>query len=209
MVILNLDDLTRKNLKIALILFCIYLIGFILLEQINQSPIIDTKTWLDSYIPFNEYFVLFYISWYVYMFLGFIYFIFIDKNNFQRTCFYLFTGMFISLIIYFICPNGQSLRVNVYNDNLFQLMIHLIYSIDTPTNVCPSLHVYNSIMMYVSLYKSEIFKSHKILNVILFVLVIFICLSTLFIKQHAVIDVIGGIILCIIIYMIGKYKFQY
>lgn len=206
---MKLNKQSISHIKTIFILFIIYIIAFILLERINTSTIVYTETYLDSLIPFNEFFIIFYISWYVYIFLGFIYFVFQNDFKFKRTCFYMFSGMFISLIIYFIFPTGQNLRVNLNNENICQFIISLIYTVDTPTNVCPSIHVYNSIMMYISLYKNSVFDKNKLLQIMLFILVILICLSTLFIKQHAFIDVIAAIVLCIVIYLIGKFKFQY
>lgn len=43
-------------------------------------------------------------------------------------CFYMFSGMFISLLIYFVIPTVQSIYT-------CQLIINLIYTVDTPTNV--------------------------------------------------------------------------
>jgi membrane-associated phospholipid phosphatase len=206
---MKINKLTIQHLKIIIVLFLIYMISFIFLEKTNTSNILYTSTFIDEYFPFNEYFVIFYISWYVYILLGFTYFIFQNDYEFKRCCFYMFFGMFMTLIFYYLFPNGQDLRVNLDNNNFCQFIINIIYTIDTPTNVCPSLHVYNSIMMYISLYKSSIFQKYNKLKYLLLILVILICLSTLFIKQHTFIDIVGAIILCFIVYIIGRLKFKY
>ena len=94
--------------------------------------------------------------------------------------------------------------MNLNNTNIFQTLVSFIYTIDSPTNVCPSIHVYNSIMMMISLFKSECMKNHKLLSVINIIIAVLICLSTMFIKQHAFVDVVLAIVLCIVIYNIGK-----
>lgn len=199
----------NESIKKLLIFFVVYMIGFLFLENRVSYRMVYTDSIIDSYIPFNEYFVIPYLLWFLFIGLGFCYFVFIDQSGFQRTCFYLFSGMLIALLVYIIFPNGQSLRVNLNNDNIFQYLVSLIYSVDPAVNVCPSIHVYNSIMMMASLYKSEMFKERKWLVMSCFILTVLICMSTLLIKQHAFIDVICAIVLCIVIYNIGKRKFGY
>lgn len=196
-------------LKHVIIFFIIYMIFFLILEYKDSSIYFNTDSWIDQYIPFNEYFVIPYLLWFIYIPIGFIYFMFIDQSGFQRTCFYLFTGMVACLIIYAVFPNQQSLRVELNNANIYQYLVSFIYSVDSPTNVCPSIHVYNSIMMMITLQKSEYIQNNKYLSVINIILSIAICLSTVIIKQHAFIDVIFAIILSIIIYQIGKLKWHY
>ena len=200
-----------SHLKSVLYFFIFYLIGFTFLENKfnSNASVLMTDSILDQYIPFNEYFVIPYLLWFVYIALGFAYFIFKDQENFNRMCFYLFWGMGISLLICLLIPNGQILRVDLANENICQQLVSFLYSTDTSTNVFPSIHAYNSIMMMVSLLKSEKFRKHKILSVIVVVLSVLICMSTVMIKQHAVVDVIGSIILSIIIYMVGKLKYGY
>ncbi len=192
-------------------LFAIYLIGFFVLEQRSAATsFIDTSTWIDQYIPFNEYFVIPYILWFGFIALGFLYFIFIDRAGFQRTCFYLFVGMYTCLLIYFLFPNGQNLRVEIAHENIFQDLVGLIYTVDTSTNVFPSIHVYNSLMMSVTLFESERVRKHPLLIAGIVVLSISICLSTVMIKQHAFIDIIAAIVLSIIVFyayrVMKKYK---
>lgn len=196
-------------IKQVICFFIIYMIFFVILECRDAGTYINTETWIDQYIPFNEYFVVPYILWFVYIACGFIYFVFIEQSGFQRTSFYLFTGMMTCLLLYLIFPNQQNLRVELSHSNIFQCLVSFIYTIDSPTNVCPSIHVYNSLMMMVSIQKSKLIKNHQWLSFLNVALALLICLSTVMIKQHAFIDVVFGVILSIIIYQIGKWKFSY
>jgi membrane-associated phospholipid phosphatase len=130
-------------------------------------------------------------------------------KGYYRTLFYIFAGMYICLIIYTIFPNAQGLRVEGIGDTLFEKLVSLFYSNDTCTNVCPSIHVYNSIMLHVSLLKNEYFKNNKLINYSSLILCILISLSTVFIKQHAAIDGVFSIILCIIIYKAEQFFSRY
>ena len=198
-----------QSLKYLIDFFIAYMIGFMILENQDFSHMIITDTWIDQYIPFNEYFVIPYVLWFVFMVLGFAYFVFIDQSGVKRTYFYLFLGMSSSLLIYALIPTGQNLRVQLYNDNIFQCLVSFIYSVDSSTNVCPSIHVYNSVMMCVSLLKSRKIKQHTWLCFLIIVLAILICMSTVMIKQHAFMDIVWALVLAIVIYSIGKWKFDY
>lgn len=198
-----------QSLKYLIYFFIAYMIGFMILENQDFSHMIITDTWIDQYIPFNEYFVIPYVLWFVFMILGFAYFVFIDQSGIKRTYFYLFLGMSLSLLIYALIPTGQNLRVRLYNDNIFQCLVSFIYSVDSSTNVCPSIHVYNSVMMCVSLLKSHRIKQHTWLCFLIIALAILICMSTVMIKQHAFMDIVWALVLAIVIYSIGKWKFDY
>ena len=198
-----------QSLKYLIYFFIAYMIGFMILENQDFSHMIITDTWIDQYIPFNEYFVIPYFLWFVFMILGFAYFVFIDQSGVKRTYFYLFLGMSSSLLIYALIPTGQNLRVQLYNDNIFQCLVSFIYSVDSSTNVCPSIHVYNSVMMCVSLLKSRRIKQHTWLCFLIIALAILICMSTVMIKQHAFMDIVWALVLAIVIYSIGKWKFDY
>ncbi|UTY40026.1 hypothetical protein NMU03_04265 [Allocoprobacillus halotolerans] len=198
-----------NSLKYLLYFFVAYMIGFMILENQSFSHMMITDSWIDQYIPFNEYFVIPYLLWFVFMVLGFAYFVFIDQSGVKRTYFYLFLGMSLSLLIYAVIPTGQNLRVQLYDENIFQCLVSFIYSIDSSTNVCPSIHVYNSVMMCVSLLKSQRVQQTSWLCVALVILTLLICMSTVMIKQHAFIDIIWALILAVIIYCVGKWKYDY
>lgn len=198
-----------SHIRYLLYFFIIYMIGFTFLENRTASHFIRTETVVDQYIPFNEYFVIPYLLWFVFIVLGFAYFVFVDQSGFKRTCFYLFTGMYICLFIYLILPNEQNLRVTLPNTNIFQMIVSFIYSVDTSTNVCPSIHVYNSIMMAISLFKSKGIQKYKGLCVGIIILVVMICLSTVMIKQHAFIDIVAAIVLSIFIYYVNQWIIKY
>lgn len=194
----------RNELKTLFICTIIFYSIFALLEEIRFPIYSYTETWLDNHIPFIDWFVIPYLLWFGYIAIGFMYFLFKDKKGFYRTCFYIFGGMYICLIIYAIWPNAQNLRIEPNNQDMLHNMLSVIYQNDTSTNVCPSIHVYNSVMMYISLKMNKDFMKHKLLDKVTLLLTILICLSTVFVKQHAVIDVFYALGLCGIVYSIEK-----
>ena len=106
---------------------------------------------------------------------------------------FLVTGMTVFLFISAIYPNGQLLRPESFaRDNIFVHIVQKLYATDTPTNLFPSIHVYNSLGIYFALCHSEKIKKHPWIKYVALVLTICIILSTMFIKQHSVIDVCLG-----------------
>lgn len=195
-----MKDIFKKNkyLIYSLLYFAFYLVFFMLLEK-RDTMIFNTETFIDSYIPFNEYFIVFYLFWFVYMISAFIYYIFIEKESYPRVALYLMIGMTISLTICLIIPNGIHLRPELNDDNIFQVLVSLIYKSDTSTNVFPSIHVYNSVVIAYSLNHSKLLNHNHWKIAINNIVAFMICASTVFLKQHAIIDVIAGIILAYII----------
>jgi membrane-associated phospholipid phosphatase len=138
-----------------------------------------------------------------------VYLFFYSKEEYYRACCFLFTGMTLFLIICTLYPNGLNLREEItYNNNIFSDLVKLLQKADTSTNVFPSIHVYNSIGCCIALFKSKGLKKHKVIKSISGILAFFIILSTMFLKQHSVIDVIGAIVMGGIMYFIVYYKKQ-
>jgi membrane-associated phospholipid phosphatase len=160
---------------------------------------------LDDLIPFNEMFIIPYFLWFIYIFATVAYFLLTSKQDFYKCCAYLFIGMTICLFIYTVWPNGHYLRVNLDSlgrSNIFIDMLSKIYSMDTATNVFPSIHVFNSVGAMIAINKSERLHNIKWLQWFTFVLTVMICLSTVYLKQHSVLDIFGALALNLIMYFI-------
>ena len=178
-----------------------YLICFMLLERFI-TPVIIIHSPLDEMIPFNEYFILPYLLWFPYMFGSLLYFLLKDKRYFQDLCFFMFLGMSISLLTYLIVPNGLNLRVNFTVDNIFVLLVQFIQNVDDSANVCPSIHVASTFSIMLVVLRYPHFKHRFLMNAGSACIGISIILSTMFLKQHSVIDVIAGILLSLLLYFV-------
>lgn len=189
--------------------FFIYLPWFVWLERhITKNYTLVTLDF-DKYIPFNEFFVIPYMLWFVYIAITITYLFFTNKTDYYKCCGFLFLGMTICLLIYTIWPNGQNLRPTTFTrDNLLIDAVKKIYSTDTATNVCPSIHVFNSIGAHIAIARNERLKRHRVLVTGSFLLAILISLSTVFLKQHSIFDGICSIFLSVFCYFI-VYKIDY
>lgn len=179
----------------------IYLVWFSHLERtvISRYRVIHVS--LDDMIPFCEIFVIPYMLWFIYVTVVVSYFFLCDKDDYFRVFTFLCTGMTIFLLVSTLWPNGHHLRPHTMpRDNIFTQMVSALYRTDTPTNLWPSIHVYNSLGCHIAVMKSHRLKKHKGLRVGSFILCVSIIMSTMFIKQHSVFDVATAFILATIMY---------
>lgn len=179
----------------------IYLPWFVYLEKHVTDDYYIIHTALDEKIPFIEIFIVPYMLWFAFIAVTIAYFFFTDKSGFYRLITFLFTGMTLFLIISTIFPNGQILRPAVFDrDNIFIDAVKHLYQTDTPTNIFPSIHVYNSIGACIAIMHSEKLRQFRWVQYGSLVLGTLIILSTMFLKQHSVIDVAGAGFMAAVMY---------
>lgn len=186
-----------------------YLLWFFLLERWDQREWNGIHLALDDLIPFQEIFVIPYLLWFLYVAVTILYFLFTSKEDFVHCTVFLFLGMTICLIIYTIWPSAQNLRpVQFPRDNILTDLVKYLYAADTSTNVCPSIHVFNSIGIHIAISKSRRLKQKPWIQTGSFCLMVSICLATVFLKQHSVFDGICAMVLAVFLYVI-VYKEDY
>ena len=109
--------------------------------------------------------------------------------------------MTIFIIVSYLYPNGLELRPETFTrDNIFVQLTKMIYSMDTPTNVLPSIHVFNSMAVYFAVKHSTKLKNTQAARPGALVMTTIIILSTMFLKQHSVVDVLTALILSCLSY---------
>lgn len=193
----------KQNRDGFLVLFCgaVYLLWFFFLEQhvTNNYHIIHVA--LDDYIPFCEYFIVPYLLWFVYVIGFWCFFYRRERAIFRKMSVFLFTGMFAALLLCTIYPNGTDFRPAVNPDkNVFSALVFWLYGADTPTNVLPSIHVFNSIGIHTAIMQSEYFRNKRGVRSLSFALCVLICMATVFLKQHSIVDVIAASVMAYAVY---------
>ena len=157
---------------------------------------------LDDAIPFLPGFIYFYITWYLYLFLPAIFYL-VKENGpaFTRYALFIILGFSGSLIICMLFPNCQLLRADLpHPDSLSEFIVAAIYAADTPTNVLPSMHVVGCLGVMAAVFDGEDF-AHR--GRWIFVLWgVAICASTVFVKQHSILDVIAGVAFSAVLYLL-------
>ena len=152
---------------------------------------------LDDLIPFNEFFVFFYVGWYFLVFGALAYTLFYDVPRFKKLQIYIIITQVVAMAVYVIYPSRQDLRPEVFpRDNVLTALMGFIYSFDTSTGVCPSLHVgYSMGILSVGLKDKHLSKGWK--AALVFV-VVMICLAVCFVKQHSAVDVLAAMPMCLL-----------
>ncbi|HAZ90422.1 MAG TPA: phosphoesterase [Eubacterium sp.] len=208
----KLIDLFKKNKSVLFFVYpLIYLAIFFYLEK-NIQPTHIIYSEIDGKIPFCEYFIIPYDIWFAYIVLTYIVLFLFSRKDFVPTATIMTIGMTVFLITSFIYPNGlpSDFRPNLDSlnrDNFCIRLVRSLYASDTSTNVFPSIHVFNSLGATYGLCKCN--KIPKPVKYICILLCLSIIASTVFLKQHSIIDCFGGIVLGIVmipVYNIVKEK---
>ena len=147
---------------------------------------------LDDMIPFREGFLIFYCYWYALLAGSLLYFLLYDILSFKRLQIYIMITQAVAMLAYILFPSVQLLRPDSFErDNLLTRLAAFIYAFDTPTGVCPSLHVAYSLgIASVWCHRRNTSLAWKCFMVFSAVA---ISLSTAFVKQHSVVDIFAAL----------------
>ena len=190
--------------SLLLILFwAVVFIRYLLLENLNPAGMYyPVYCPLDDMIPFCEIFLIPYVFWYFFMMGMHLYTILYDQMSFRQYTKFLIFCFGISTVIFLIFPSCQNLRPTVLpRDNILIRAVRLLYRTDTNTNVFPSEHVIGAIAVFVAAMHTQSLRTPWKLAII-GLTSLFICLSTLFLKQHSVLDTVAAVLICILAYLV-------
>jgi len=152
---------------------------------------------LDDLIPFCEWFVIPYVGWYVLIVWSLVYFLLYNPEHFKGLQKYIIVTQVVAMICYILFPTRQDLRPAEFErSNILTWIMGLIYSFDTNTGVCPSLHVAYSIGIASTWLKEKNASGNTKAFVVIFSTLV--CLSVTFTKQHSAVDVLAAIPVCIL-----------
>ena len=177
---------SHKYIWVAIIYFIGYLPWYFGIQQRDMTGFHDVSVHLDHIIPFVPWFVDFYMYWFLFVFGTFLFVFFYDKNEWYKACAMMFGGMTICLIIFTIFPSTFAYRPAVITGT----------------------HVYNSIGCAIALIKSKRFKGNTKIKIFAIASAIMITLSTMFIKQHSVLDALGAAVIAIVLYYVVYVRFD-
>lgn len=172
---------------------------------INDYHLIGSS--IDNMLPYIPEFIYFYMIWYPFEFYS-LYLVYKnDKSNYINTIISLIISFVIMHLIFIIYPTIVDIRPNIDSFNsITTLILYIAFKADTPpVNCFPSGHCILCFIMVFSILKSQnITWKNKSILIIINTLII---LSTLFVKQHVIIDVIGALIISFIsFYVISNLK---
>ncbi len=174
----------------------IYVVWFFALDWTITNPTYIIHSPIDDMIPFCEWFIFPYCSWFGLLVAVTALLWWYDTPSYDKLCLMMFSGMTFCLILYMILPNGVDLRPTVEQvgrDNIAMDLMQLIWKADASNNVCPSIHCQSSACMALAFSESKLARNHPGRKAIACGWAALICLATMFTKQHSIIDVVCGL----------------
>ena len=163
---------------------------------------------IDDLIPVIPVFTVIYLFSYIFWIMAPIVASLTEKNNYVNYLIGLFMAYLIGLLFFIFVPTymdrvKEGLLVIVDKPGIFNLMLKTVYENDGKEiayNLLPSYHCLISAYCYLGIRnREEISKGFRVYSLVMAILV---CLSTIFTKQHYIIDVISGVGISLVCYII-------
>lgn len=180
-------------LAIVLAVYAAYFpISLMTREQQGHSPAL----WIDHATPLSP-------SWifvYALVFLAGLLPIFVvaDRRLFRRVALAYFVFEIVSYALFFIYPVHMTLRPEtVASDSFVMWGLRLCYFVDVPSNCFPSMHVGMAILAGLCCWPVD-----RAIATAGLVVAFAIAASTMLVKQHFLLDVLGGFALAVAMYFI-------
>lgn len=152
---------------------------------------------LDEYLPFCEVFVIPYFFWFLFIIGMHLYTLRYDVDAFRNMMKYFALTYGAALVVYLLFPNCQEFRPGVFpRDNWMVDVVRWLYGFDTNTNVCPSLHVIGSAAVMTTAWRTRRFSTRG-WRLVFAAAAFVISVSTVFLRQHSVLDLLAAIPICV------------
>ncbi len=204
-----LDNIVPKFTRLPLILvlssnfIVYYLTLFLLPDGIKRY---DLSLQLDSKIPTVPFFVLIYVLAFVQWVASYI----LHCRDNPLTCYKITTAGItakLTCLVFFIALPTVITIPEVQGNGFFEWGTRFIHSADRPYNLFPSIHCLESWLCFRGAMMLKRKNYYYITFQGVFTLLVFA--STLFIKQHFIVDVPAGILVCEFGLLISKYAHGY
>jgi membrane-associated phospholipid phosphatase len=184
----------ERSKKIILLLTIIALyLGIYRLVQTMNPVGFNLEIGLDKHIPLIPEFAVIYLL-YIPMIIFVLAFYWNDYKTYRSMSLMLIAVISIAIMIYSAFQT-EVLRPIIASTDFFTRLTNTIYKYDMPNNTFPSLHV-----ALTSTISAFVYEKNTRVGMFLIPLTFLIILSTMFIKQHVFLDIIGGLMLAFIIF---------
>lgn len=167
----------------------------------NRLPVgavaTNVLTHLDSYIPVLPIFIVPYLLFYPFVFGGLLYLFIHNRESYLQTILSYSLGLAVAYLTYVAFPTTVP-RLPVNGPDVFSAMLRFIYSIDQPYNCLPSIHVLGTILVMAGIWQAERNRYWWVQ-----LMGISIILSTMFTRQHGILDVLGGLVVGFVVFSLS------
>jgi len=197
-----------KEIKKKHFFLLIMVTASMLLYQITNRPIGNVhhlSLLCEANIPLIKEFVIIYHACYPFMFINLVLFLILNKVLFVESAVSIVLGNVLAFFTYLMYQTEVP-RPEIFGNDLFSELLRLTYRVDMPFNGFPSQHVITTTIILIAILRSKRNKGYKIFSIILCTMIL---LSTLFIKQHTLLDVFGGVVYGSASYIIVAYVIKF
>lgn len=149
----------------------------------------------DAFVPFLPVFSIPYVAWYGVQIFTAWYCFRKDKPVFRKFVGYILFGYGLAISAFLLYPSAIDFRPEITGKDVFSRIVALVYKMDNPTNVFPSLHVIVAVGCAFAQCKAKAL-GKPLLCVLWWLIALSVCASTVLIKQHSVLDILGAVPVC-------------
>ncbi len=157
---------------------------------------------LDEHIPFVPLFLIPYIGCFVHWAATF-YLVYRTRNGCSRLFPAAMMGYIAAFAVFLIYPT-TIIRPLEETEGVWAFIYGMVCAVDAPLNLFPSVHCMVAFLCAACTHKAEgISRWYGYMSAIMCVIV---CASTVLVKQHFILDVLGGVVLGATSWHIGGIK---
>jgi len=175
-------------LKASLIFYALWIVSFQLVGRYAvQLPGLDMTSAWDQQIPLIAAFIWPYEICYIFPFLPL--FILKDWHRFNRALLAVMIANLLAFIVYVTFPIAYPKPVLGHGFSERILLLEYTYDFNPGANKLPSLHVAFTWIVFLACRKQRLSRLGDFLVLFVAILITF---STIFVKQHLIIDAVTG-----------------
>lgn len=174
------------------------LIYFLIKLLISDYNLISLP--IDGKIPFIQEFIYIYMIWYPFLIVSYFFLFKYNKDKYIRSIITICLSLPVLYLCFILYPTTVSRPVVDSYNSITTFITYTVFKVDTPVNCFPSGHcLLCFILLFSVLFDEKLTKCFRVICIFINILII---ISTLFTKQHVIIDVIGAFVLAFIMYYI-------
>ncbi len=172
-------------------------------RQIAQSwHHYDMTASIDRLVPFLPWTVSIYFGCYLFWCIN--YYLCAVQERTERDRFFCADALAkgICFVLFLLIPT-TNIRPEIIGETVWDILMKLLYQIDAADNLFPSIHCLVSWFCWIGVRKREdipVLYRHFSLA-----MAVAVCISTLTTRQHVIADVIGGVALAEVSYILAGY----
>ena len=156
----------------------------------------------DAAVPFLPWTIVIYFGCFAAWFLFYRFIAGLPRERADRFFSSNILGKAVCLLFFLFLPTSMA-RPDVSGPSFWEFAMRFMYSVDTPDNLFPSIHCLNSWLCWAGVRGNRNVPLR--VRVSALVAALLVCVSTLTVRQHVIADVIAGIVLAEIAYLLAGF----